>query len=107
MAAGLENPEMYQCLGVFAFFMMTYHVYILYSEAFDKYYIGQSKNVFERIHLHNNGSVKSTKPYLPWTIHWYCKKNSRSEAIILERKLKNLNRKRLMEFVAKYESEKL
>ena len=82
--------------------MLIFHLYILYSKSHDKFYIGQSKDVYQRILLHNKGDVKSTAPYLPWEVHWYCKKNSRSEAIILERKLKNLNRKRLGEFIHKY-----
>lgn len=84
---------------------MAYHVYILYSENFDKYYIGQSQNVFQRIVLHNSKRVKSTAPYTPWEVSWYCLKDSRSEAVVLERKLKNLNRKRLIDFMNKYPSE--
>ena len=87
--------------------MEIYHVYILYSETYDKYYIGQSKNVHERIKLHNQKQVKSTAPYVPWKVKWFCSKNSRSESVILERKLKNLNRSRIEAFLDKYPTEKL
>ena len=82
--------------------MKTYFVYINYSEQFDKYYIGQTENIESRLHLHNAGSVLSTKPYLPWINVLSIQKPSRSEAIILERKLKNLNRHRLISFIEKY-----
>jgi putative endonuclease len=79
-----------------------YYVYINYSEKFDKYYIGQTENHLKRIVLHNNGNVLSTKPYIPWTNVLLIQKPSRSEAVILERKLKNLNRLRLIAFIEKY-----
>ena len=86
--------------------METYTVYILYSKTFDKYYIGQSSDVRKRITLHNDGRVKSTAPYVPWEIHWYCTKSWRSEASILEGELKNLNRTTIKAFIVKYPTEK-
>ncbi|NQZ35571.1 MAG: GIY-YIG nuclease family protein [Crocinitomicaceae bacterium] len=53
---------------------MIFHVYILYSKLHDKFYIRQSKDVYQRILLHNKGDVKSTAPYLPWKVLWYCKR---------------------------------
>jgi putative endonuclease len=51
---------------------------------------------------HNSGFVKSTKPFLPWQIVGFIEKPSRSEAVILERKLKNLNTEDLKKFILKY-----
>jgi putative endonuclease len=82
--------------------MESYIVYINYSEAFDKYYIGQTENFDSRLLLHNAGLVKSTKPYLPWINVLQITKPTRSEAMILEKKLKNLNRIRLVVFIDKY-----
>ncbi len=82
--------------------METYTVYINYSEKFDKYYIGQTENFKSRLLLHNSGLVQSTKPYIPWVNVLLIEKSSRSEAIILEKKLKNLNRERLISFIEKY-----
>ncbi len=79
-----------------------FFVYILNSVNFDKYYIGQANNVEERLLRHNSGYVSSTKPYRPWNLVIALNKESRSEAIILERKLKNLNRVRLQQFIEKY-----
>ncbi len=82
--------------------METFIVYINYSEVFDKYYIGQTENFDSRLQLHNSGLVKSTKPYLPWINVLQIIKPTRSEAMILEKKLKNLNRIRLVAFIDKY-----
>ncbi len=82
--------------------MESYYVYINYSEKFDKYYIGQTENFESRILLHNSGLVKSTSPYVPWINVLLIEKTSRSEAMTLEKKLKNLNRVRLVAFIEKY-----
>lgn len=82
--------------------METYTVYILFSESFNKYYIGQTSNPAQRIAMHNAGAVLSTKPYVPWIIVCQMKKATRSDAMVLEKKLKNLNRKRLELFIEKY-----
>ena len=79
-----------------------FFVYIIYSIEFDKYYIGQTQNFQERILRHNSGYEKATSPYLPWVVKCIIEKATRSEAIILEKKLKNLNRQRLLMFIEKY-----
>jgi putative endonuclease len=81
---------------------LIFYVYILYTEKFDKYYIGQTKDLDNRLELHNAGFVISTKPYLPWKLTLAIQKESRSEAMILEKKLKNLNRQKLLAFIEKY-----
>ena len=42
-----------------AFFM--YYVYILKSDQFDKYYIGQTNDIDERLRRHNAGMENGTK----------------------------------------------
>ena len=83
---------------------MTYFVYILYSEKYSKFYIGQTNDLSERIRRHNLGVVISTKSYLPWRMIWACEKSSRSESMQLEKKLKNLSKDRLKLFMEKYTS---
>ena len=83
---------------------MSFYVYILYSEASDKYYIGQTTNIADRIKRHNKGTEKFTSPYLPWIIKCVIEKPTRSEAMIPEKKLKNLNRQKLLKFMEKYSS---
>jgi putative endonuclease len=81
---------------------MIFYVYILYSEFFQRYYIGQTNNLKIRLKRHNSGSEKATRPYRPWELIWYCEKPDRSSAMELELKLKNLNRARLIQFIKKY-----
>ena len=45
---------------------MRFFVYILYSEKFDVFYKGQTQDIKQRLILHNNGKVSSTKRYLPY-----------------------------------------
>jgi putative endonuclease len=81
---------------------MVFFVYIIYSEAHDKFYIGQTNDIEDRIRRHNNGSEKFTSPYLPWLLKCVIEKSTRGDAMILESKLKNLNRQKLLKFISKY-----
>ena len=81
---------------------MCYFVYILYSESLDSFYKGQTSDLKERLMRHNLKREKATKTGAPWKLLWYTVKESRSEALILESKIKNLSRKRLIEFMRKY-----
>jgi len=86
------------------FLFMKYFVYILYSKAFDTYYKGQTNNLPRRVQRHNSGREKATARYRPWKLVWFTEKKSRSEAIILERKIKNLSKEKTRLFIAKYSS---
>jgi putative endonuclease len=79
-----------------------FYVYILYSELFDKYYIGQTNDVNARIVRHNSGLENYTSKYVPWVLVGFVSKSTRSEAVVLEKKLKNLSRARLLVFIEKY-----
>jgi putative endonuclease len=68
---------------------MKFFVYILQSELNNSFYIGQTSNVDERIKYHNKGYNRSTKAKRPWKIIYKEECSSRSEAMILERKLKS------------------
>ncbi|MGM0479382.1 MAG: GIY-YIG nuclease family protein [Bacteroidota bacterium] len=79
---------------------MSYSVYILYSTKFDRYYIGQTNNMDNRIKRHNNGYVKSTKPYRPWRIAFQTTTEDRKSAVRLENQLKSSkSREKILEFI--------
>ncbi|MBK8712189.1 MAG: GIY-YIG nuclease family protein [Niastella sp.] len=82
--------------------MNMFSVYILYSAMHDRYYIGQTADLNKRIQRHNNKMEKATSPYVPWNVVGFVEKSNRSEAMILEKKLKNLSRERLKIFIDKY-----
>ncbi len=49
--------------------LMEFVVYILYSTRFDKYYIGYTHNLIERMRSHNElGKKGYTKKYRPWEV---------------------------------------
>ena len=78
-----------------------FYVYILYSEKFDVYYIGQTRDLDKRLLHHNSGLDNFTRKYMPWVLVLSIVKNSRSEALQLEKKLKNLSGFRLKIFISK------
>ena len=73
------------------------YVYILYSKTILKYYVGQTANIEKRLLRHNNGYVKSTKRGLPWALIHKIKVHSRSEALLLEGKIKKRGAKRYLD----------
>ena len=81
------------------FLSMPYCVYILYSERFDKYYIGQTNSLEHRLVRHNEfESVNSyTAKHRPWILKaWVDVGDSRSNAMKVEKKLKALKSKRIV-----------
>ncbi|TBN03653.1 GIY-YIG nuclease family protein [Hyunsoonleella flava] len=72
-------------------------VYILFSEKRSRYYVGQTQNIKLRLERHNQGVVPSTKQGAPWKLVLQIEVNSRSEAMILERKIKKRGAKRFID----------
>ena len=79
-----------------------YWVYVLYSKTTNLFYKGQTNDLGSRLARHNGGFEKYTRKGVPWVVIWKTCVGTRAEAIALERKLKNLSRKRLIEFINKY-----
>ncbi len=81
-------------------FRMSYFVYILQSESTGKFYIGQTNDLISRLNAHNSGYSKYTKNKGPWVVFYSIALETRSEAMILEKKLKNMkSRKRLIAWI--------
>ena len=68
---------------------MPYTVYILHSLAKDKFYIGYTPNLTERITRHNQKSKGFTGSTNDWTLVYYEEFNSQSEAIQSGKQIKN------------------
>ena len=80
-------------------------MYILSSEKTNRFYIGQTSDFDARFKGHNAGYNKSTKHGIPWTVYFVHKLDSRSEALKLERTLKNLkSHTRLEAYIDKLKS---
>ncbi len=73
-----------------------YTVYILQSSITQKYYIGQTQNLENRIMEHNSGETKSIKSSIPWKCIWSTNVPTRSEAVLLEKKIKNIGAGRFL-----------
>ncbi len=72
-------------------------VYILFSVSTQKFYTGQTHDIENRLLEHNSGETKSIKNGMPWTIVWRQDLASRSEAMILEKKIKSRGAKRFVD----------
>ncbi|PKP21076.1 MAG: endonuclease [Bacteroidetes bacterium HGW-Bacteroidetes-21] len=65
-------------------------VYALYSKEFDKIYVGQTSDLAQRMHYHNELSEEGwTKKYRPWIVVYTENVESRSEALKREKQLKS------------------
>ncbi|GAA4775479.1 MULTISPECIES: GIY-YIG nuclease family protein [Flavobacterium] len=73
-----------------------FYVYILFSENKNKFYVGQTNNLEDRIRRHNAGHEISTKNGVPWKIIIHFVLESRAEAIALESKIKKRGAKRYL-----------
>jgi len=67
-----------------------FYVYILKSIQHDRFYIGQTKDIEERLKWHNSPRARWTKRYQPWELVHKEEYMTRSEAVIREAKLKAL-----------------
>jgi len=45
-----------------------FYVYVLLSEKDGKFYVGYTANLKNRLQMHNEGKVKSTKFRRPWAL---------------------------------------
>jgi putative endonuclease len=72
-------------------------VYILYSDKSSRYYVGQTADIIKRLERHNLGKVASTRSAVPWKLVLQLNVDTRSEALILERKIKKRGAKRFID----------
>ena len=70
-----------------------YFVYILFSKNSSKFYTGQTKNIDDRIKRHNSGFSLSTKSGIPWELIYQISFFTRTEALIMENKIKKRGKK--------------
>ncbi len=65
-----------------------FYTYILYSESIDKFYIGHTSNLEERIARHNRGGEKFTSKGQPWKLSYSEKFETKILANSRERQIK-------------------
>jgi putative endonuclease len=76
-----------------------YYIYIIYSSAFDKYYVGFSNDPQRRLVEHNNNPFNTyTSKYRPWILKASFKcSETEKEAMRIERLIKKQKSKKLLE----------
>ncbi|TCK66688.1 putative endonuclease [Winogradskyella wandonensis] len=74
-----------------------YVVYILFSKARSRYYVGQTSDIEKRFKRHNQGKVPSTKLGIPWELVLQIEVEGRSEAMVLEKRIKKRGAKRYLD----------
>lgn len=75
---------------------MEYKVYILWSVSIERFYVGSTNDLADRLHRHNAGEGKYTKKGIPWRLIWNGSCADRSEAVRLENKIKKRGIKRFL-----------
>ncbi len=81
---------------------MSFYVYIISSEKIGRFYIGQTRDISTRFFQHNQGLSNYTVCGIPWKLECVIEKSTLKEALLLERKLKNLSKRRKIKFIKKY-----
>jgi len=69
---------------------MPYFKYILKSTIVERFYIGSTLNLENRLIHHNSGHSRSTKACIPWEIVYFEEYETKSEAIRREYALKRI-----------------
>ena len=81
---------------------MAYYFYILFSSQANKYYIGHTIHLSERLRKHNSNHLGFTGKFNDWQIVYSEKFNTKSEAYARERQIKKWkNRQRIELLIAK------
>lgn len=82
-------------VGLFVFLGM-YQVYAISSQTRDYIYVGLTSNHENRLHRHNSGYERTTKPYRPFTLIYTKEFPDRPSARIHEKELKTTQGKRFL-----------
>ncbi len=74
-----------------------YWVYILYSKKRNRYYIGQTQNLTERLQRHISGRSVYTKNKQDWKLVYTESFNSREDTLRREREIKRKKSRKYIE----------
>ena len=78
---------------------MQFFVYILYSASLDKYYVGHTHDLQDRLMRHNNKGSLSTKAGPPWVLKYTEGFLSKAEAANRELEIKRKKSRKYLEFL--------
>lgn len=75
---------------------MGYYVYIIFSYKLKRHYVGSTENLERRIEAHNSGLSTYTSKAKDWLIIYQVLLPAKTEALILERKIKKRGAERYL-----------
>ena len=76
---------------------MSFHVYILLSETTNRYYVGHTQDVEERLAYHNANYSKSLRNRGPWRLVYEEEYKTRAQAMRRERQIKSWKDRAMIE----------
>lgn len=65
-----------------------YYTYILRNKLTNRYYVGYTTDLKNRLRKHLNGQVQSTKSSSNYKLEWYCAFQTKDQALSFEKYLK-------------------
>ena len=84
---------------------MQISCYIIYSESINRYYIGYTTDIYERLKLHNTsyfGCKSYTFKATDWVIFLLIPCESIEQAVFVEAKIKRMKSRKYIEDLTKY-----
>ncbi len=78
-----------------------WYTYIIYSKSVDKYYIGYTEDISQRIERHNAGWGKYSSRGIPWQLVYYEEFATKREAIKRENEIKSKKSRKYIEDLVK------
>ena len=79
---------------------MQYYCYILFSEKLNKFYIGSTQDLDNRLYRHNNSAGSTyTKKVKDWKLMYFETFETRSEAIMRENQIKRKKSRKYIEWI--------
>lgn len=65
-----------------------YYIYILFSEKLNKYYVGYTANIQDRLYKHNNKHLGFSNAAKDWILKYSEKYQTKSDAMKREKEIK-------------------
>jgi putative endonuclease len=75
-----------------------FYVYILANQN-KRLYVGYCEILSKRLKEHNSGSVKYTAPFVPWSLVYYEKLDSKKDAVAREKQIKKWSRQKKINLI--------
>ena len=78
---------------------MPYHIYIIYSAIADRFYVGHTSDLANRLFRHNNSGSKSTKKVNDWKLVYTEPFGDKSSAVSRELQIKKKKSRKYIEWL--------